>query len=533
MGVEVRAKRLRNNSMRPPRGAAPDGRLRTAAVAVFIAIVASLVIFGGESTAAARPISDCPDLHVVVVPGTVDSSVGRNPHDGRGVMAPMNDIGRGLSPGTTQTTYVPYPADFGYTSGGTPYTESVAAGVASTNDQVRQVYNRCGDQTDIAIVGYSQGADVAHRVAVDIGHGDGPVPAARVRGVYLISDPNREQGSGLIPGAPGLSVPLNGARTGMAGSSPALGGGIHTGVNSDFGALTGRVASLCITGDFACAIPKDAQLVRIVANVAEQIHIDTTAPEQIASDLSVVAVRSALRTLAYVVDTPHWMLRSESFGAVIQKATDPYYSGPEIADVSTLHVAAFLAEFPGAVGPKIQHDANAAVRENLGLLTMASHPEYWYPGPSHGSYFGRPADSSGRTGSQYVNRWLRESATTDVPSRSVPVVQADPVTEAPGPLPLPAVDRVETAIAVADTTFGVTMQAPEVVDALTDEANNLARGSSTQTQVQDVTAAIDNGAEQVDRVFDQVERIVEPVRQIVTSPAPFSGVLGAIGSGIG
>lgn len=517
----------------PHRGSSRRRSLRPFVLTMFTVLAVAIAVNSAppQAQASTRPISDCPDLHVVVVPGTVDSSMGRDPHDQQGVLAPaMADVGRGLEPGTVQTTYVPYPADFGYTSGGTPYSQSVAVGVEATNRQVSDVYERCGDQTDIAIVGYSQGADIAHRVAVGIGNGNGPVPPDRIRGVYLISDPNRQAGSGLIPGAPGQSAPLNGSRIEASGTPVALGGGINTGANADFGALTGRVVSLCMTGDFACSIPEDAQVVRIIANVAEQIHIDTSAPAQIATDLATVVGTSAARTVAHVVTTPHWMWSSESLGAVIQKATDPFYSGPELTDISLLQAAVFLAEVPAAAEPKIRHDALAAVRENAGLLTIASYPDYWYPGPSHGSYFGRPADSSGRTGAQYVSQTLQQSATSDAPSRSV-APEPQPVTEpAAEPLPLPVVDDVETAVAVADTTFGATMQLPEVTDALTNEANNLAGGSAVQTQVRDVSAVIDTSAAQVDQVFDQVEKVAEPVRQIVTSPNPVADVIGSIGS---
>lgn len=499
------------------RAVTPLRGVRPAVLAAFAVVAVAIALAGAQPVAAARPISDCPDLHVVVVPGTVDSSVARDPHDQRGVLAPtVNAATRDLPPGTSQTTYVPYPADFGYTSAGTPYSESVAVGVAATKRQVGDVYRRCGDQTDIAIVGYSQGADVAHRVAADIGRDNGPVPAARVRGVYLISDPNRGVGSGLLPGAPGYSAPLNGSRTRVRDLPIALGGGINARSSSDFGRLNGRVVSLCITGDFACSIPENAQLVRIIANVVEQIHIDTGAPVQIATDVAAVVVRSGLRTVAYVVDTPHWLLSSESIGAVVHKASDPFYSGPEIGDVSPVRAAVFALELPGAARPKLEHDAYAAVRENLGLLTIASYPDYWYPGPSHGSYFSRPADSSGTTGSQYLGRWLRESAVSDAPSRTV---EASPAPVSPPaatqPLPGPVVDQVETAAAVVDTTFGVTMQTPEVVDAVTDEIDNLARGSAVQGQVRDVTGVVDSAAGQVDGVFDVVETVVTQVGHAV------------------
>ena len=517
-------------------------QIRPVSATVFAAVAVAVAVVGSSppGQASARPISDCPDLHVVVVPGTLDSSNERDPHDQSGVLAPTaNAAAGGLPSETMQTTYVPYPADFGYTSDGTPYTESVATGVDATNEQVEQVYQQCGDQTDISIVGYSQGADVAHRVATEIGNGESPVPAERIRGVYLVSDPNREAGSDVVPGSPGQSAPLNGARTHTQDASVALGGGINTDTSSDFGALTGRVVSLCATGDFACAMPENTQLVRIGANVAEQIHIDTNDPVQIAGDLAAVALRSSVRTAAYIVDSPHWMLSSESFGTAVQKGTDPYYSGPELRDVSLLSAAIFVAEFPIAIQPKLEHERNAVVDDNLGLVTMASYPEYWYPGLSHGSYFGPASDSSGQTDSQYVSTWLRESATSDAPSGSVvpeksPEPAVDPATE---PLPAPTVSDAVTAAAVAETTSEATMQLPEVTDALTDEANKVVAGTSMATQVRDVTAVIDTSASQVDQVFDVVEKVADHVSDhvaVVTDVVdPALNPAGSIGTGHG
>ncbi|HEY9311994.1 cutinase family protein [Williamsia sp.] len=498
------------------------------AVAIVFASLAATMAMGVvpalvQSNASARPISDCPDLHVVAVPGTLDSSVNRDPHDQRGILAPViADAQRDAPPGSMQTTYVPYPADFGYTSNGTPYAQSVDAGVTATEAQIAQINRRCGPDTEIAIVGYSQGAQIANRVAVNIGAGKGPVPASQVRGVYLISDPNRSVGADLVPGAPGLSAPLNGAWTTAPRSDAALGGGMGAGRDAQFGALTGRVVSLCMTGDFACAIPDNAQAVRIGANVAEQIHIDTTDPGQIAADLGRVVLRSTLLTGLHVVTTPHWMLSSETLGDVVAATTDPSYTVPDYTDPIRLlrsgyGVATFATEAPNVWQAKLSQELVLGVKNNVGILLMAAHPEYWYPGPSHGSYF-TDRDQTGRTGTNYVSSWLRESAVSGAPSGSAEPVPV-PATPTP-PVSNPVANNVTTGVAVASVGAAVTRQLPAVADALTDEVDNLAEGSQIEAAVTDVTEVIDQGAAQVEQVFEVVDQTIAQVEEVVDTVAP-------------
>ena len=454
----------------------PAGRrLRGSVLGVAAVAAAAISLTATPQVASARPISDCPDLHVVVVPGTLDSSVNRDPHQQAGVLAPtIEEAGRGVPPGEMQTTYVPYPADFGYTADGTTYADSSARGVEATNAQIHQIGAQCGPGTDIAIVGYSQGADIAHRVAADIGENRGPVAPDRVRGVYLISDPNRAAGTGLVPGAPGLRAPLNGARTLSGTTEVAVGGGIGSVGSTGFGALTGRVVSLCETGDFACSIPEDAQVVRTGANIAEQMHIDTTDPSGIASDLGNALVRTALRTGAYVLATPDWLSGSESLGQAVEKNSSPSVAVPTPDDLSVSGVLGFVVDLPVSWEARLQYEREAGLRDNLGLVTMATEPSYWYPGPSHVSYFDQPADSSGRTGSEYVSTWLRESAVNDSPAGDTPVASIDSTVEqASVPLADQTPDAVEIATAVVESVGVVAPQLPEVVDVVLDSAEKV------------------------------------------------------------
>ncbi|MDE1675600.1 hypothetical protein PWJ90_39260, partial [Nocardia gipuzkoensis] len=89
--------------------------------------------------------------------------------------------------------------------------------------------------TALAVVGFSQGAQVVSEFARAVGAGEGPVPPERVAGIALYSDPDRAPGSPVIPGRPGQLTPdpapgtSGAAVSGVAiTTAPAAGGGIAT-----------------------------------------------------------------------------------------------------------------------------------------------------------------------------------------------------------------------------------------------------------------------------------------------------------------
>ncbi len=214
-----------------------------------------------------RPASQdasCPDVALISVPGTWESSLQDNP------LAPslfpnalLLNVTRPIAdqfPGSRVEVYtVPYTAQFHNpftTDNQMPYNDSRAEGTRATVKAITDIAARC-PLTSYVLIGFSQGAVIAGDVASDIGNGRGPVDQDLVLGVTLIADGRREQGVGqdIGPNPPGqgaevtlYEVPiLSGLGLTMTGRRP---GG--------FGALNDRTEEICGQGDLICAAPQEA-----------------------------------------------------------------------------------------------------------------------------------------------------------------------------------------------------------------------------------------------------------------------------------
>ncbi|MEV6363174.1 cutinase family protein [Nocardia asteroides] len=260
-------------------------RLLTATAAVAATVVGALGT-GGAGSAAAQPEvagRSCPALWVFGVQGTSESSPGASQTADAGMLGHLLGPIAADDPNLVARTYIQYPAAFGGapgTGGGTdPYLVSVNAGIAALIAASEQVAATCPD-TSQAVVGYSQGAQVASFFAELVGAGQGPVPAEKVAGVGLYSDPDRAPGSPVIAGRSGQVVPdpapgTSGAAVSQVSLSTATasGGGIATTSGADYGSLTGRVADICVEGDLSCSAPDNAALLRVAAQLAAQADL--------------------------------------------------------------------------------------------------------------------------------------------------------------------------------------------------------------------------------------------------------------------
>ena len=282
-----------------------NARRFTHAVVAMLGSVAITVSAGGiasaqpSSTAPFETSTSAPDvtgddqcalLHVIILQGTTESTEGAMPKQDSGTLAaailPVLAAFGGTTSDKFDRTYVPYPADYGFA--GTPYSESQPRGVENASKIVADEAGRCPD-TKFGFLGYSQGAGGASELLRLIGAGQGPIPAARVAMGMLYSDPTRQQGAGLFPGAPSQVAPAPAPGTRGAEvteiealpTPPSDGGGIapltaRTPIS--FGSLTGRVASACAGGDIACDTPADAPLARLVTNVSGQMNLNAQDP---------------------------------------------------------------------------------------------------------------------------------------------------------------------------------------------------------------------------------------------------------------
>ncbi|MGO9355911.1 MAG: cutinase family protein [Mycobacterium sp.] len=222
-----------------------------------------------------RPASQdasCPDVLLVDVPGTWESSLQDSP------LNPLQFPNALLHNATTtlgqqfpsprlQTYTTPYTAQFHNPLAGDnqmSYNDSRAEGRRATVQELTDMNNKC-PLTSYVLMGFSQGAVIIGDIASEIGNGNGPVDDDLVLGVTLIADGRREQGVGreIGPDPPGEGaeitlheVPiLAGMGLTMTGSRP---GG--------FGALDGKTNEICAPGDLICAAPAEAFSVANLSN---------------------------------------------------------------------------------------------------------------------------------------------------------------------------------------------------------------------------------------------------------------------------
>src|SRR5277367_3952875 len=208
--------------------------------------------------------SSCPDVQLIAIPGTWESSLQDDPLNPvqfpkallLNVTRPIRDQ---FNSSRVETYTVPYTAQFhNPLSGDTQisYDQSRAEGTRAAVKAMTDMNVKC-PLTGYVLVGFSQGAIVAGDIASDVGNGRGPVDDDLVLGVTLIADGRRQQGVGqdIGPNPPGEGaeitlheVPvLSGLGLTMTGARP---GG--------FGTLNDKTNEVCAPGDLICAAPQEA-----------------------------------------------------------------------------------------------------------------------------------------------------------------------------------------------------------------------------------------------------------------------------------
>nr|WP_256982949.1 cutinase family protein [Rhodococcus sp. 06-418-1B] len=271
-----------------------------------------------SSSTATGANTDCPALHLVVVPGTTEIDEQSSPELDSGFFSrltvpAMRDANSGDGP-ALERSYVPYPASFGGKPGDrstVPYAQSVDIGVENTQNMITDIASRCPG-TKFFISGYSQGGEAAGEVLRAIGAGQGPIPAEDLAGGALFSDPTRAEGEDVIagggstpapaPGTDGAAVDTVQLAPAVAATPPTGGGIAPTPKISGFGAVSDRVASYCTAGDLACDTPIGAPAAKLVASIAGQSSMDTRDPVRILTDVSTAVGRTALLTGASVIN---------------------------------------------------------------------------------------------------------------------------------------------------------------------------------------------------------------------------------------
>lgn len=238
------------------------------------AIIVSLIVGGGavwgvnnidflktkvgtdiQNSGMSSPLQ-CPPVQLMVVPGTYATTATADPavpvESMRTFADPMkNALGPNLG-----VTYIPYPAE---SFNPTPYRVSEAAGVRATQTALATKAAQCGNRTNFALLGYSQGAAVAGEVATAIGQGHGPIPAAKIKAVGLVADPNQ-------------------APTGVQLLGPAVGGQGFAGPRpASFGTLSSKIATVCAPGDLVCSTPQQTPYLSMLGSTLS--HLDVPSVE--------------------------------------------------------------------------------------------------------------------------------------------------------------------------------------------------------------------------------------------------------------
>ncbi|MEU2001261.1 cutinase family protein [Rhodococcus sp. NPDC019627] len=207
--------------------------------------------------------ASCPDVQVVVVPGTWESSPTDDPYNPSANPASlMLNVSRPLQqqfpPSRADVYTVPYVAQFSNPvafppDGQQSYNNSRAAGMAAANDILIRRHAEC-PLTSFLLTGFSQGAVIAGDIASSIGAGDGPVPEDLVLGVGLIADGRRDPSAATNIGAPVVGV---GAELSLAGLQ--IPGITMTGPRpGGFGELADRTVEICAPSDGICDAPARA-----------------------------------------------------------------------------------------------------------------------------------------------------------------------------------------------------------------------------------------------------------------------------------
>ncbi len=205
-------------------------RLRLRRAVSVVACLATFSVTAGVATVVAEPetTSGCPRWTAVLVPGTTETSMTADPSQLVGLLAPIGEGLRARFGDDIDVRSLPYSA------APLPYSASESVGVQALSSMLGGL---C-DSTQVVMAGYSQGADVAGDLASQIGNGKGPIPASRVLGVGLLSDPNRD------PSTPQLGQAVSGQ--GIAGT------------RDSFAELEGRVVTSCASGDIYCSTSPEA-----------------------------------------------------------------------------------------------------------------------------------------------------------------------------------------------------------------------------------------------------------------------------------
>ncbi|MBC2637977.1 MULTISPECIES: cutinase family protein [unclassified Rhodococcus (in: high G+C Gram-positive bacteria)] len=335
------------------------------------------------------------------------------------VNAPQQAVGGG----SYAAVYVEYPANMN------SYEDAVNAGVDNTETVMRSIHASCPD-TKFSIVGYSEGADVARRVAMEVGNqesADGSyeiLDPASVVGVVILADAGRDLASGPFPGAENEFRNPDGFDLAyQSGQSGTSGQGALPGTSGSFGALDGKVASFCSEGDLTCSAPENIALLQLAINVGRQLNVDSLQKDGLTpatgQDLVVVLGQVALAAFADIQAQGDWMQSDETFLDVLVKVSDPAYKPGTVttaASAQTGPISSNKAVDLVYLPTKVRNEIIGFIEDNENTIQVAmSDPYQQTLGEGTGHHFdywrdANAGDGKPLTSAQYAAAWLTHLA---------------------------------------------------------------------------------------------------------------------------
>lgn len=273
----------------------------------------------GQKPRPASQDASCPDVQMIAIPGTWESSPTDDPLNP--VQFPIalllnvtRPIQQEFGADRVQVYTVPYTAQFHNPLSADKqmsYNDSRKEGTAAAVRAMTDMNNRC-PLTSYVIVGFSQGAVIGGDLASDIGNGRGPVDEDLVLGVTLIADGRRQPGVGqdVGPNPPGQGAEitlkelpaLSAMGLTMSGERP---GG--------FGALNNRTNQICAPGDLICSAPQSAfnitnlprTLEVLTAGAGQPIHALYATPQFWSADGQTATSWALNWARGLIADAPH------------------------------------------------------------------------------------------------------------------------------------------------------------------------------------------------------------------------------------
>ncbi|ORI25339.1 cutinase family protein [Rhodococcus sp. 1168] len=377
--------------------------------------------------------------------------------------------------GSYAAVYVEYPANMA------SYDEAVNTGVENSQKVMRAIAASCPD-TRFAIVGYSEGADVTRRAAMEIGNqtpdGNGNygiVDPSKVVGVVILADAGRKAGEGAFPGSASGTGPDGFDKVYQNGSGPA-GAGALPGTSGSFGALEGKVASFCSEGDLTCAMPENTSLLHLAANVGRQLDVDALQRDgaitpATGADMAMVLGRIAVAAFSDIAAQDNWLASDETFLDVLLKVSEPGYK-PGVVTKPVAKVDGAGEPLPASEAVNLAYLPAKIAKEIIGFIgsntntvqVVMNDPYGLTLGPGSGHHFdywrdADPAKGKPLTSAQYAAAWLTQLAkdaeagkpikTAAVQENARLAVLADPTTATATTSAAPTTTSVVTAPPVA------------------------------------------------------------------------------------